>query len=60
MPSVEIKYLILGAFLLSVLYVHRRGKVRFSFMRQLFNHSSLLAPYNVLMYLYSAVRHGRC
>jgi beta-hydroxylase len=55
MPSVEIKYLILAAFLLSVLYVHRRGKVRFSFMRQLFNHSSLLAPYNVLMYLYSAV-----
>lgn len=52
---IEIKYLILGAFLLSVLYVHRRGKVRFSFGRQLFNHSSLLAPYNALMYLFSAV-----
>jgi len=55
MPGIEFKYLILGVFLLSVLYVHRRGKVRFSFMRQLFNHSSLLAPYNALMYLYSAV-----
>src|ERR671914_345988 len=55
MPHVEIKYLILGAFLLSVAYVHRRGKVRFSFVRQLFNHSSLLAPYNTLMYLFSAV-----
>jgi beta-hydroxylase len=29
--------------------------VRFSFVRQLFNHSSLLAPYNALMYLFSAV-----
>ena len=55
MPVIEIKYLILGAFLLSVVYVHRRGKVRFSFVRQLFNHSSLLAPYNSLMYLFSAV-----
>jgi beta-hydroxylase len=55
MPDVEIKYLILGAFLLSVLYVHLRGKVRFGFARQLFNHSSLLAPYNALMYLFSAV-----
>ena len=55
MPDIEIKYLILAAFLLSVVYVHRRGKVRFSFARQLFNHSSLLAPYNALMYLFSAV-----
>ena len=55
MPAIEVKYIILGAFLLSVLYVHRRGKVRFSFVRQLFNHSSLLAPYNALMYLFSAV-----
>jgi beta-hydroxylase len=49
------KYLILAAFLASVLYVHLRGKVRFSFVRQLFNHSSLLAPYNAMMYLFSAV-----
>src|SRR5687767_2650304 len=55
MPAIEVKYIILGAFLLTVLYVHRRGKVRFSFVRQLFNHSSLLAPYNALMYLFSAV-----
>src|SRR5688572_10853478 len=55
MPAIEVKYIILGAFLLTVLYVHLRGKVRFSFVRQLFNHSSLLAPYNALMYLFSAV-----
>lgn len=49
------KYLIAAVFLGSVLYVHLRGRVRFSFARQLFNHSSLLAPYNALMYLFSAV-----
>ena len=49
------KYVILALFLASVLYVHLRGRVRFSFTRQLFNHSSLLAPYNALMYLFSAV-----
>jgi beta-hydroxylase len=49
------KYVILALFLASVLYVHLRGKVRFNFTRQLFNHSSLLAPYNALMYLFSAV-----
>lgn len=49
------KYLIAAVFLGSVLYVHLRGQVRFSFVRQLFNHSSLLAPYNALMYLFSAV-----
>ena len=55
MPAIELKFLILGVFLASVVYVHRRGKVRLPFMRQLFNHSSLLAPYNSLMYLFSAV-----
>src|SRR5688572_26584200 len=55
MPTIDVKYLILAGFLMSVAYVHLRGKVRFSFVRQLFNHSSLLAPYNALMYLFSAV-----
>jgi beta-hydroxylase len=49
------KYLILYVFLLSALYVHCRGRVRFGFLRQLFNHSTLLAPYNALMYLFSAI-----
>jgi beta-hydroxylase len=49
------KYIILYLFVLSALYVHLRGRVRFKFLRQLFNHSSLLAPYNALMYLFSAV-----
>jgi beta-hydroxylase len=49
------QYLLLYLFLASALYVHLRGQVRFSFVRQFFNHSTLLAPYNSLMYLFSAV-----
>ncbi len=49
------KFLVLYLFLASALYVHLRGRVRFRFTRQLFNHSTLLAPYNALMYLFSAV-----
>ncbi len=42
-------------FVLSALIVHLRGRVRLPFHRQVFNHSTLLAPYNVLAYLFSAV-----
>lgn len=49
------KLLVLYAFLASASYVHLRGRVRFRFLRQLFNHSTLLAPYNALIYLFSAV-----
>jgi len=51
----EPRYIVLYVFLLASLYVHLRGRVRFKFLRQLFNHSTLLAPYNSLMYLFSAV-----
>jgi beta-hydroxylase len=37
------------------MYVHYRGRVRHGFLRQLTDHSSLMAPYNALMYLFSAV-----
>jgi beta-hydroxylase len=40
----------------SVLYVHFRGRVRLRLQRQLLDHSGLFAPYNVLMYAFSAVR----
>ena len=50
-----LKYLIVSIFIASLLYVHRRGRVRLALFRQVFNHSSLLAPYNALMYLFSAV-----
>ena len=49
------KFLVLYAIVLSALYVHLRGRERFRFTRQLFNHSTLLAPYNALVFLFSAV-----
>ena len=39
----------------STIYVHFRGKERLRFARQLGDHSTYLAPYNVLMYAGSAV-----
>jgi beta-hydroxylase len=49
------KFIILYLFIASAVYVHHRGRVRHSFFRQLTDHSSLMAPYNALMYLFSAV-----
>ena len=49
------QFLVLYAFAASVLAVHFRGRVRLGFARQLTDHSTIMAPYNVLMYLFSAV-----
>lgn len=49
------KFVILYVFVFSSLYLHYRGRARLPILRQLGNHSTLLAPYNVLMYLFSAV-----
>ena len=46
---------ILYAFLASALFVHFRGQVRIRFYRQITDHSTFMAPYNALMYLFSAV-----
>jgi len=39
----------------TALFVAFRGRVRLSFTRQVTDHSTFLAPYNVLMYWFSAV-----
>ena len=49
------QFLILWAFIGSALAVHLRGKVRLGFWRQVSDHSTIMAPYNVLMYMFSAV-----
>jgi beta-hydroxylase len=49
------QFLVVWAFLGSAVAVHFRGKVRLGFWRQLSDHSTIMAPYNVLMYLFSAV-----
>jgi beta-hydroxylase len=49
------KFFLLYAFLASGLYIHYRGRIRHKFYRQLTDHSTFMAPYNVLMYMFSAV-----
>jgi beta-hydroxylase len=47
------KWLLAGAWLASVLYVHYRGRVRLTPRRQLFDHSTFMAPINAFMLLFS-------
>lgn len=42
-------------FVLSGMVIHFRGKVRYSFGRQLTSHTNLTAPYNVFVYLFSGI-----
>jgi beta-hydroxylase len=49
------QFLLLWAFIGSAVAVHFRGKVRLGFWRQVADHSTIMAPYNVLMYMFSAV-----
>jgi beta-hydroxylase len=49
------QFLVIWAFLASAITVHFRGKVRLGFFRQFTDHSTIMAPYNVLMYMFSAV-----
>ena len=37
------------------MFVHFRGRVRHKFHRQLTDHSTIIAPYNAIMYVFSAV-----
>ncbi|MDR3412916.1 MAG: aspartyl/asparaginyl beta-hydroxylase domain-containing protein, partial [Formivibrio sp.] len=47
------KAIIVIAFVLSVAYVHFRGRVRHKLARQLSDHSTFLAPINAFLYLFS-------
>ncbi len=49
------QFIVLYCFVASALAVHFRGRVRLGVGRQLTDHSTIMAPYNVLMYLFSAV-----
>jgi beta-hydroxylase len=49
------KFVFLLLFAVTGLYVHLRGRVRHRISRQLTDHSTVMAPYNTLMYLWSAV-----
>lgn len=49
------KYLVLLLFVATGIYVHLRGRVRHGIARQITDHSTVMAPYNTLMYLFSSV-----
>jgi beta-hydroxylase len=49
------RFLVVYVFLAAALFVHFRGRVRHSLYKQLTDHSTLMAPYNALMYLFSAL-----
>jgi beta-hydroxylase len=51
----SVKLIILYVFIASTLYVHFRGRERLGFFRQLTDHSTLMAPLNTLIYMFSAV-----
>jgi len=49
------QFFVVAAFVASAMAVHYRGRVRLGFWRQFTDFSSIFAPYNVLMYMFSAV-----
>jgi beta-hydroxylase len=49
------KIAILFIFVATATYTHFRGRVRLKLRRQIGDHSTVMAPYNTLMYMFSAV-----
>jgi beta-hydroxylase len=49
------KFIVVYVFLFATLYVHFRGKERRPLLRQIGDHNTLIAPYNLFMYWFSAV-----
>jgi beta-hydroxylase len=45
----------IALFVASAVYVHYRGRVRHKFWRQVSDHSTLMAPVNAFMYLFSRI-----
>ena len=49
------KWTIITIYVLSILHIHFRGRVRLPFFRQIFDHSSFVSPLNTFMHLFSGV-----
>jgi beta-hydroxylase len=54
-PISTLELVALSILVTSTLYMHYRGHDRLNFRRQVSDHSTFLAPYNCLMYLFSGV-----
>jgi hypothetical protein len=44
--SIAMRWMLVSVYLVPMLYVHFRGKIRLPIGRQLFDHSSFMAPIN--------------
>lgn len=55
-PLLSARLWVLMTFVACVTYVQFRGRVRHKLSRLVADHANLLAPYNTLMYLFSAVK----
>jgi len=53
LPALELRQWVLLTFLASALFVHLRGRARFKLVRAMTDFTVLLAPVNVVMYLFS-------
>jgi beta-hydroxylase len=53
--ALVVKVVAVCCFLASAIFIHYRGRVRHRFARQLTDHSTFLAPYSALVYLFSRV-----
>ncbi len=51
--TISVKLIIAAVYIVSIAYVHLRGRVRHKPGRQLSDHSTFLAPLNCLLYLFS-------
>lgn len=49
------KWILIDAWIFAFLYIHLRGKIRLPLKSQLVDHSTLMAPINVFMHLFSKV-----
>jgi beta-hydroxylase len=49
------KYAIIALYASAIVFVHFRGKARLPFFRQIFDHSSVVSPLNIFIYLFSKV-----
>ena len=49
------KWGVITLYLLSIAFLHFRGRVRLPMLRQFFDHSSIMAPINLFMYAFSGV-----
>ena len=56
--AIETRHWVLLVFIVSALYAHLRGTVRFGLVRALTDFTVLIAPVNALMYLFSRTRRS--